>query len=273
MFAEAYKRAWNVIIKKPIRLWGLSLLSGLICVLAIVLTMPALFVVGLAISLVIKAGMSKVYLDGLRGKEVNSDQIFEGFHHFGKVAGGMAWRELWVFIWALIPFAGFVFAIIKGYEYAFTPYILMTDESATATSALRTSKEKTKGMKGQMFLADLIIYAGIFVGVLILAILSAIPFIGVLFRLVLILALIAICIFLPIFTGLYQAAFFEIAGEGGAQKYARPAYTAPQQQYYAPQQPQAPYVDPQAQAPQAPQAPETPQAPQEPQPPVDGVNG
>ena len=77
MFADAYKRAFEVLKSKPIRLWGLSLLVGFVSVVAIMFSLGFL-PIGIAFCMVIECGMTKVYLDGLKGKEVNSDQIFEG---------------------------------------------------------------------------------------------------------------------------------------------------------------------------------------------------
>lgn len=125
-FLEAYKKALLVISKKPIVLWGLSLLSGLMTILATLFTFP-IFILGTIISYVITVGMAKVYIDGLQGKEVNSDQIFAGFNSkFLRIAGGMAWVDLWIFIWFLIPVAGPIIAIVKAYSYRFVPYILIT---------------------------------------------------------------------------------------------------------------------------------------------------
>ena len=212
MFMEAYKQALNVLKKKPLMLWGLSLLSMLICVIAILGTLW-LLPLGIAFSFVVYCGMSKVYLDGLHGKEVNSNQLFEGFKRFFRIAGGMAWMYLWVFIWALIPFAGVVMAIIKSYEYRFVPYILMTRPEVTATEALRLSMQMTKGKKLQMFLADLLLVVGVYVVIAVLFVLTMIPFIGRLFALVLLLVYLCLIAFLPIFEGLYSAAFFEMPAQ------------------------------------------------------------
>lgn len=213
MFIEAYKKALNVLAKKPIVLWGLSLLSGLMTILATIFTIP-FFIVGTVATYVLTCGMAKVYIDGLHGKEVNSDQLFAGFNkRFLRIAGGMAWRSLWIFIWALIPFAGIIIAIIKSYSYRFVPYILMTKPDVTATQALRLSMEMTKGKKWQMFLADLCFMGGFIVAVWVLALLSAIPIIDTLFSLILAILYLAYILFGGIFQGLYQASFYDEADD------------------------------------------------------------
>lgn len=91
MFADAYKRAFEVLKSKPIRLWGLSLLVGFVSVVAIMFSLGFL-PIGIAFCMVIECGMTKVYLDGLKGKEVNSDQIFEGCKSgksFFRIAGAV----------------------------------------------------------------------------------------------------------------------------------------------------------------------------------------
>ncbi len=208
MFLDAYKNALAVILKKPIMLWGLSLLSGLLGTLASVLTFP-IFALGIIINYLLTCGMAKVYIDGLLGKAVNSDQLFAGFNSkFLKVAGGMAWKSLWVFIWALIPIVGPFIALVKSYSYSFVPYILMTRPEVSATQAIRLSMEMTKGKKLQMFFADFCIIVGAFIIGLVLSLFSLIPVFGVLFSLAYALFMLATVLFLPIFSGLYQAWFY-----------------------------------------------------------------
>ena len=208
MFIEAYKKAFAVLAKKPIMLWGLSLLSVVITGVASVFSIGFL-PVGIAFSFLINCGMAKVYLDGLEGKEVNSDQLFSCFNKgFLRIAGGMAWMNLWIIIWGLVPIVGPICALVKGYSYRFVPYILITNPEVSATQALRMSKEMTQGMKGQMFLADLVLYAGIFLVMLVLGLFSAIPVLGVLFALASLAFMIVVAALSSVFIGLYQASFY-----------------------------------------------------------------
>lgn len=208
MITQAYKTALSVLMKKPFVLWGLSLLSGLLCILAVLFCLP-LPIVFIAINLTLSAGMSVIYLDGLRGKQVNSDQLFSGFKNFWHVAGGMAWMNLWVLIWSLIPFAGIVIGVVKAYSYRFTPYILMTRPEISATEALRVSMRETRGKKGAMFGADVITVLGFVAVVIILSLLAEIPVVGVLFGLLLAIAYIVFIAFGPLFLGLVEAFFYE----------------------------------------------------------------
>ena len=254
MFVRAYKRAFSVLAKKPFLLWGLSLLSALIVAIA-KLNTALVPVVGIGFGFVIEVGMAKVYLDGLEGRKVNSDQLFSGFSRLWRVAGGMAWRMLWYIIWGVAAIGAFLlvtsvfsaiglifvrinakillvfsiigavfgvlsalavyaFSLTKTYAYAFVPYILATEPEVTATDALRVSMERTKGLKMQMFLADLVFSAGLSVTFSILVLLCRIPFAGGLFAIATIAAFIVVLLFGGIFSGLYKASFYSMAKNG-----------------------------------------------------------
>ena len=234
MFLDSYKKAIEVLSKKPFMLWGLSLMGMLIAVVGGIMfgVIPG---VGIAIAYLISCGMAKIYLDGLVGKEVCSDQLFIGFNKNGfRMAGAMAWKDLWVLIWALIPIVGPVFAIIKSYEYHFVPYIMVTYPNVKATEALRVSKKLTNGLKLQMFLADICIGAIVFGVFLILSLLALIPILGILFGLVLFALYIVIIALGPIFSGLYQSYFFAVCS-GIIKPQQAPVQQAPAQQGYQPQ--------------------------------------
>lgn len=260
MLSFCYKRAFSVLMKKPLRLWGLSLMSLLVSILAILFG-ATILPVAIAFIYIISVGMSKVYIDGINEREVNSDQLFEGFSRPFRIAGGMAWSSLWIVIWIIVPLlagallmfvwntlfsrllidfgaysaisafqiigtflgavvslAGLVVATIKFYEYRFVPYILATRPAVTATQALRLSKDLTKGKKRWMFLADLIPTVALAIATLILNLLARIPVIGAIFIVLSIVLSAAFVLFLPIFKGLYDAAFYEFGNEAPARE-------------------------------------------------------
>ena len=204
---EILKRAFAVILKKPFTLWGLSLMSGLLSFLGTLLAGPILGA-GLAISLVLQLGMAWIYLDGYRGKEVSSKQLFEPFKSFWKSFAGMGWKELWIFIWALIPIVGPIFAIIKGYSYGLTPYILREGEMSPG-DALKESMARTEGYKSKMFVTDLLIVLVIFVPVLVLSLLGLIPIVGIVFNVLAAIVIIIVSVFGGLYTGLVKAAWYE----------------------------------------------------------------
>lgn len=211
MIISIYKKAVAVLLKKPILLWGLSLLSAILSGLtsAVCGIVPGLAIV---ISLLLSTSMTMVYLHGYRGEEVKSSQLFECFKDWNtikRVACGMCWMVLWVFIWMLIPIAGPFIAIIKAYSWRLTPYILVYEPEVPIMDAIKVSGKRTEGYKGKMFGADILVY-GILIGAfLVLGLLSAIPFLGSVFGLVAFLLAVAVALFLNLFLGLVQSAFYE----------------------------------------------------------------
>ena len=194
------KSALAVLKEKPIRLWGLSLmaslLTSLICLFAV------LPIISIPITLVLSVGMTSVYLDGYKGKEVDSNQLFSGFKNFWKIAGGMGWMLLWMIIWSPVP----VVNIIKIYSYRFVPYILLeSDSEVTAADALNLSMKMTKGYRAKMFLADLCISAVVMIIAGLLFLVIKIPVLNVLIGLV----YVAVMIFVPLSLGIISAAFYD----------------------------------------------------------------
>ena len=200
-------KALEVLEQKPLRLWGMSILCQLLVGLAAMF--GVLPIISIPIALVLNAGMAAVYLSGYRGEEVNSDALFAGFKRFFKVAGGMGWMTLWIFIWGMIPLAGPVFAIIKSYSYRFVPYIMIQNPNISATEALRLSIKKTEGCKGRMFLADFLVLIAVWLVILIIGGLSLIPRVGIVFVILGILVAILIALVLPLLMGLISAAGYE----------------------------------------------------------------
>ena len=254
MVRSIYKKAFAVLKKKPVTLWGISLLCALLELIALVgfgMLPIGAFIVGIAL----EAGMAMIYLNSYRtGLKPKSVYLFAAFRkdRFWRVVGGMAWMSLWVFLWALIPFAGIVFAVIRAYEYRFTPYILMTRDDVKATEAIKLSKQMTMGYKGKMFWADVLICLLYLAAALVLALFSLIPFIGILFRVVNSLLSIAFSLFAPLFLGIVQAAFYvETQSAAPAAPPAQPTIPAPVAPAApaAPEAPAAPVTEPPAEAP------------------------
>lgn len=207
MFMQNYKRALDVILKKPIMLWGLSLLLGIVSILGSLVTASIPFL-SIAVSYLFTCGGVKLYLDGLKGKAVNSKQLFAAFNKdCVKTVGAMAWQSLWTIIWGVVP----IYGIVKSYSYRFVPYIVVTHPEISAFDALKISMKMTEGKKLQMWLADLVFAVAPGVAGLILGLLSIIPVLGSIFSLAGALLALAIILFGSIFTGLYQAAFFNEA--------------------------------------------------------------
>ena len=204
----------KTLMKKPVQLWGLSLLGVILQSLSNVLcAVPP--ILGMGVSSTLSAGMENVFLDAYHQKEINSKQIFSGFSSgksFLRIAGGMLWRMLWLFLWALfalIPIVGWVIApimlVIKGISYSFTPYLLLRKKDISPLDALKRSMEMTKGYRGKIFLTYLICYAALLVvGLLLFLIAKLGTFAIVLAGLI----GLVIGIFCPLFFGVLRAAMF-----------------------------------------------------------------
>lgn len=79
----------------------------------------------------------------------------KAFEDFGRKLGGYLWMLLFLFLWAIIPIAGFVIVIIKYYSYYLTPYILADCPNVRAQDALALSKRIMAGHKWQLFVFGL----------------------------------------------------------------------------------------------------------------------
>lgn len=208
--------ALKVLLSKPIRLWGLSLLSVVLFALtsALCCGLPILAISAVE---VLKAGMCCVYLDAYNKKEVDSKQIFSGFSSFGrfcKISGGMLWKNLWLFIWMLVPIFGPIIYCVKAISYSFTPYILLKKPDMSSLDALKYSMKLTNGYKLKIFLTGLLVGVILLVVYLIeLLIVSLFMRIGVaalvmIFFTIFVLLNLIIFILFPLFAGTLSAAMF-----------------------------------------------------------------
>ena len=230
MVSSIYKKAFAVLKKKPVTLWGVSLLCALLEILAFV-GFGAVPIGAFVVVWALEAGMAMIYLNSYRtGLKPKTVYLFAAFKkdRFWRVVGGLAWMELWIFLWALIPIVGIVFAVIRAYEYRFTPYILMTRDDVKATDAIKLSRQMTMGYKGKMFWADVLICLLYLAAALVLLVFSLIPFIGVLFRIANALLSIAFSLFAPLFLGIVQAAFYVETQSAPTTQPTIPAPAAPE---------------------------------------------
>ena len=245
-------------MKRPFKLWGITLLSGVL-LMAVHVGFIGIPAVGFCAALLLEASMSMIYLNSYRtGLEPKTSYLLAAFRkdRIWRVLGGMAWMQLWIFLWSLIPIVGIVFGVIRAYEYAFVPYILMTRDDVRPTEAIKVSKAETMGYKGKLFGADLLLEGAYFVVILLLSLLSMIPYVGIVFTILRIVLTVVFGVLAPLFLGILHAAFYvEIQNRraAAAQRPSAPVQPAP------PTQP-APPVPPVIPAPAS--EPETQPAPQ-----------
>ncbi len=276
MISNLYQKTFSVLMKRPLRLWGITLLSSVLLVVVHIgfIGIPA---VGFCALLLLEASMSMIYLNSYRtGLEPKTSYLLAAFRkdRIWRVLGGMAWMYLWIFLWFLIPVVGFVFAAIRAYEYRFVPYILMTRDDVRPTEAIKVSKAETMGYKGKLFGADLLLEGAYFVVILLLSLLSRIPYVGIVFTILRIVLTVAFGVLAPLFLGILHAAFYvEIQNRRAAgQQPSAPAQPVPPvipAPVSEPETQPAPQGEPvvTAQEPEAPTQPEPEQeAPEQPQP-------
>lgn len=78
-----------------------------------------------------------------------------GFQHFGRYFGTTFSTGLLIGLWCLIPFVGWIFAIIANYRYYFVAQIIHDNPGLTGGQAREMSKRMTDGMKGELFIMEL----------------------------------------------------------------------------------------------------------------------
>ena len=200
----------SVLQTKPWRLWGVSLLAGLLTWLGVIgfVGVPA---VAFCLDLALTGSLALLFLEAYRGNAVESRDLFTPFRReqLPHLVGGMAWMSLWVFLWFLIPVAGLVLGPMKLYAYRFTPYILLTRPDVKATEAIQVSARETQGYRGKMFLVDLLIYVALILAALLLTGLAQIPWMGPLFYTLLVVVVLLAVFLIPLFTGLIRAGFYD----------------------------------------------------------------
>ena len=104
-----------------------------------------------AFFLPLEVGISYIVLEQARGKTAQvSDMFTKSFEskYYLRHVGGLAWRQLWIFLWSLLFF---VPGIVKTYSYALTPYLLAEHKELEAKQALRKSMQLMEGKKGKLF--------------------------------------------------------------------------------------------------------------------------
>lgn len=277
MISNLYQKTFSVLMKRPFKLWGITLLSGVL-LMAVHVGFIGIPAVGFCAALLLEASMSMIYLNSYRtGLEPKTSYLLAAFRkdRIWRVLGGMAWMYLWIFLWFLIPVVGFVFAAIRAYEYRFVPYILMTRDDVRPTEAIKVSKAETMGYKGKLFGADLLLEGVYFVVILLLSLLSMIPYVGIVFTILRIVLTVVFGVLAPLFLGILYAAFYvEIQNRraAAAQRPSAPAQPVPPVIPAPASEPEtqpAPQGEPvvTAQEPEAPAQPEPEQeAPEQPQP-------
>lgn len=258
-----YKAATQILKDKKWTLCGLILLETVFAILAEIF--GVLPIISLPLCFAISVSAAAICLKGVRGENVDSKNLFDGFKNFKHNAGGMAWMSLWVCIWVIVPLivlfsvalssvsdvvsniiaagmngyydeslsagnvvmiciavlallVGLVMMIIKSFTYCFTPYILMDKPEIHAMDAIKESKKLTAGIRGKIFWANVIPILILAAIDIVLSVFAMIPFIGVLFDVILAVVNILSSVVLSVFLSLVLASFYNKATAPEAQE-------------------------------------------------------
>lgn len=123
---------------------GISAACGAIPVIgwgAAIFVMPAL-----------SLGYVFVYLEVSKGKDIEINNLFNGFRHMGKATWLNILIGVFTFLWTLLFY---IPGIVKTYAYSMAFYVLADNPNMTAREALRTSKNITNGHKFDLFVLSL----------------------------------------------------------------------------------------------------------------------
>lgn len=136
-------------------------------------------------------------------------KAWEYFFESAKYMDALAVTIISFILVILVGGAAYVFVAHKLYSYRFLPYILVTKDDIKATDALKLSKQMTNGKKLNLFIADIICVAPVALVVFLIGLLGDIN--GVtdkIFTVVNFIIKVAAWAIIPLFAGLYSAAFF-----------------------------------------------------------------
>lgn len=137
--------------------------QAMAAIVAVVLVVCVIFVIALVIGFVISAfllnpvklGCNRFFLRNLE-EPAELNNLSRGFDgNYKNVVKIMFFRDLYLFLWALIPIAGIFIAIVKGFEYRMIPYILGDDPDMDKDEVFAQSKEMMDGQKWNAFVLDL----------------------------------------------------------------------------------------------------------------------
>lgn len=97
-------------------------------------------------------GYSILFLERVRGAELDFSKLFDGFKDFGRIFGTSLLTGIYTLLWALLLI---VPGIIKSYSYALTSYVLKDHPELSYNRAIEKSMAMMDGYKMKLFLMDL----------------------------------------------------------------------------------------------------------------------
>ena len=133
--------------------WGTAI--GTLLVGSLILSIASGVTFGLAgivLTGVIEVGFAFVFLNIIRTKSGNFNDLFAGFNNFGTTCLSGIFVALFAFLWSLL----FIIpGIIKAFAYSMTFFIIKDDPNISALDAITASRKMMAGHKGELFVLAL----------------------------------------------------------------------------------------------------------------------
>lgn len=130
--------------------WGACIGATLIYIVITIITIaiPIADIIGLVIEGPITLGFAMLYLNMIRKKSAEVEQIFAGFKHFTPSFCLYILILIFILLWSLL----FIIpGIVALFAYSMSFYILADNPGIGALEAIRRSKQMMKGRKGELF--------------------------------------------------------------------------------------------------------------------------
>lgn len=129
---------------------GAFLLSTLISAGASMIPFASIIIAG-----PMSLGLAIFYLNIARRKEIQIEQIFDGFKNFGTAFAVTLFSGIFIMLWSLLLI---IPGIIAALSYSMAVFIVADDENISAMDAIAKSKEMMNGHKMELFIMYLIFF-------------------------------------------------------------------------------------------------------------------
>ena len=97
-------------------------------------------------------GRTLLHIRFIRKEAAPFGVLFDPYRRLlGKSIGLYFLRQLYLMLWAMIPFAGFFIVMVKSFSYALSDYILLDNPGMTVNDAITKSRQMMDGKKWKLF--------------------------------------------------------------------------------------------------------------------------
>ena len=100
-------------------------------------------------------GLAMVFMRNFRTGDLRPFESLNGFQAFGRSILLLLFMSLFIFLWAMIPIAGAVLAIIAAVRYSMSFMLAVDYQNVSVPNLVKMSKHMMQGNKGKYFLLQL----------------------------------------------------------------------------------------------------------------------